>query len=296
MIFGKPEDTLVHIFKRLRTACLGLVFFLLCSCTHLFYQPNRVEYSSPKVIKDFTVEEFFIQSLDQTKLRVWSAVGLNHSNRFKGVVAHFHGNSQNVSSHIGIVMWLANEGFEVLSFDYRGYGKSEKFAEPDGVRKDATAFLAFAQERAKEKKLPLFVYGQSLGAAIALRAIEDTIDISSIKAVVVEGGFASYQRVGKTALSKTFLYPLAWVSHVLVSDRDAPKHFLHKRKNIPLLVIHSQKDPVVKFKNGAHIYAQATPPKCLWEMPEVGHVNMMFVENKKYREGLVRFLKTQTCP
>ena len=41
------------------------------------------------------------------------------------MVLFLHGNAENISTHIGSVYWLPEQGYEVVLLDYRGYGRSE---------------------------------------------------------------------------------------------------------------------------------------------------------------------------
>lgn len=41
-----------------------------------------------------------------------------------GQVLFLHGNAENISTHIGSVLWLLQSGYQVFALDYRGYGLS----------------------------------------------------------------------------------------------------------------------------------------------------------------------------
>lgn len=52
----------------------------------------------------------------------------------RGTVLHFHGNAANISNHVLQVEWLPDRGFNLLVFDYRGYGISQGSPTPRAGR------------------------------------------------------------------------------------------------------------------------------------------------------------------
>ena len=75
---------------------------------------------------------------DGSKLHAWF---LPAQGRVKGTVLHLHGNAANVSNHLPLVAWLPPRGFNVLTLDYRGFGRSQGTPSLDGVVDDAAAAL-----------------------------------------------------------------------------------------------------------------------------------------------------------
>jgi acylglycerol lipase len=70
---------------------------------------------------------------------------VNPSNR-KGLVFMFHGLNSRVGHGSHIAKFLANEGYEVVGFDHRGLGTSQKTSTVEGVNfsshiQDSTTFI-----------------------------------------------------------------------------------------------------------------------------------------------------------
>ena len=93
------------------------------------YQPSRDSPDPP-----LGVDEVYFESADGTRLHGWFAAAKpaisSHSGEVSDVspiptVLVIHGNAGNVSNHYGFVGFLPRAGFNVLIFDYRGYGRSE---------------------------------------------------------------------------------------------------------------------------------------------------------------------------
>ena len=84
-----------------------------------------------------------------------------------GQVLLFHGNAGNIGDRVPHIALLTAAGFDVLAFDYRGYGRSAGRPSEHGTYEDARA--------ARDALGPgrTFYLGESLGGAIALElAIE----------------------------------------------------------------------------------------------------------------------------
>jgi len=257
----------------------------LSGCTNIFLQPGRALYVNPDnvVVK---WEKVRFKSADGTALSgLWFPSAKLAA---KGVVIQFHGNGQNMTSHFLYVYWLALEGWDVLAFDYRGYGDSGGRKSLSGAVADGAAALSFA--RTKAPGLPLAVIGQSLGGVIALAAL-DRDGGEGLSALVLDSAFASLRRVARGKLAGSWpmwpLQPLAWL---LISDRFAAERLAARRKPVPLLMLHGPGDPVVPFPEGRRLYAAAPEPKTFWEVPGKGHIEALGAQGAEFRPRVLRFL------
>lgn len=209
----------------------------------------------------------------------------------KGVIVHFHGNGENMTSHYLFVYWLALERYDVFTFDYRGYGASEGEKSLSGSVEDGIAALRVARGRAGGSRDRLIVMGQSLGGALALASL-DRDGGEGVRGVILDSTFASYRDVARDKLRQWWLtwplqYPLTWF---LVSDRWAPKRLIARRKPVPLLMLHALGDPVVPYAQGRALYDLAPGPKEFWKLDSQGHTEAFFALGPKYRPPLVAWL------
>ncbi len=264
---------------------------LTSACSHLFFYPDSRVYvpvlesnSPPQVVR--------FASLDGTELDSWFFPGQKGEedlapHQRRGTVVQFHGNAQNISSHFLSLVWIQESGYNFFTFDYRGYGQSQGRAGFPGVVEDGRAALHQAwklhQEHSPEG---LFVVvGQSLGGAIALRALELEPDLAErLDLIVMDSSFSSYQQVAFHALRSHwvtwFLSPLAFV---LINNRHGEKSFL-KSSTTPLLVLHDRKDPVVPFKMGEKIYRRAGNPIGFWAPEQGHHMGAFFESHSPFRQ------------
>src|SRR5229473_2324714 len=78
-------------------------------------------------------------------------------------------------------------GVGVLMLDYRGYGRSEGTPTEQGTYQDADAALAYLRGTPEVDPAGVVLYGQSLGAAVAV----ELATRERVRALILEGPFAS---------------------------------------------------------------------------------------------------------
>lgn len=266
-------------------ATISKIVFLclfLTSCTSLIYQPDNYLYAEPSRF-NVKFDAFMINSIDGTKLSAWRMYSKNKNP--KNLLLYFHGNAQNLTSHFVNSVWMADHDFDIIIFDYRGYGLSEGKPEPKGVSEDGLAFLNYAYSEFKKGNFKHFiVYGQSLGGAIALKSLEDFKHRDEISLLVLDSTFLSPREVAR---EKTF-WPL---SNIISNSYTADPKLTHL--TMPVLSIHSTEDFVIAYKLGQSLYEKITtsPKKDFWTFNVRGHGDIFYVENKKYQQEFLKYIQ-----
>ena len=275
---------------------LLISLLVVCSgCTSVFYHPSRDTYFEPTDKLGLNVENIYFSSENGPKIHAWFIQ--SKTKPAKGTVMQFHGNAENMTSHFLSTIWVTQHGYNLFTFDYRGYGKSEGDPYPAGVLLDSLQAFEKVFELTKSKEHEVIVYAQSLGSIIALDALTHLLDYRPIRSVVIEGGFLSYRKIARKKMAGSWLtWPFQWLPYVLVSDRHSPKKSMNKLSDIPLLSLHSERDPIIPIDHGKNVYRAKRGAKCFWSVPEQGHTNLMNIEKGKYREPMLKFLDTQKCP
>ena len=277
----------------MRTTILYSLFAvlpLLTGCTHLFFEPSRNIFDDPAAT-GIKYEVIKFRSGDGTEL---TGMFFPPAGAPLGTIIHFHGNAQNMTAHFPYSAWLAREGFNVFIFDYRGYGASGGKPTMNGLVQDGIAALKQA------RKLPGFdadrvaVLGQSLGGAIATASVGEA-ELPQPKALVLEGTFYSYKSIGAAVLrGRWWSWPFSWISWVGVTGKNSPSDYI-SRISCPKLFIHSERDPVIPFKQGRRLYEAAGEPKEFWALPH-GHIDAFYGQRETYGPKLVAFLKKAFGP
>ncbi|APJ02431.1 alpha/beta hydrolase [Silvanigrella aquatica] len=271
-------------FRNIYILIILLITFNLMGCNHLFYYPDsEVRFTPEKFNLKF--DNITIETNDDNKLNGW----LIHAKNKKPIatIIHFHGNAENITTHFMYLAWLTNKGFDIIEFDYRGYGSSTGTPSRNGLFLDAKTALQWARRNSKTKDI--FIIAQSLGGAVALPAYADN-PIEGVQAIIIDSSFASYRKITRQKLSSIWLtWPLQWPLSFLVSDELSPVDTIQSI-HVPLLFIHSPNDPVVPFESGKELYDTAPNPKELWEIEWGGHCSAFVYKDDLYRKKLVDYL------
>jgi fermentation-respiration switch protein FrsA (DUF1100 family) len=268
---------------RFKILLFALLFFSL-GCTRLFFYPSREIFPA---LKDENPKYEFLElkSVDGVRLH---AMRILTESRPKGVVLQLHGNAQNLTSHFQFVSWLTNDGWEVLTFDYRGYGQSESsigwfHGDLDGVLGDSISAIDWAEKRASELDAPLVIVGQSLGGALTLRSLLE-VKPARLKLTIIDSSFFSFRSIARDVLDTN---PATWILTrlvpILVSDKlspgpriaDSQQSWHNHPLSRPAIFIHSKFDPVVPKRQGDLIHEVYPGPKEQWVLEEEGHIQAL---------------------
>lgn len=279
---------------RFASAFVALMLALgptLSGCGHLFFYPRKELFYPPEK-QGLHPETFFITTEDKVKLHAWFFSA--RSKPRKGTVVQFHGNGENLSSHYLSVVWLIDNGYDVFTFDYRGYGVSEGEPNPEGAYRDGMAALKTSLDlHAKHGRGQFVIVGQSLGGLIALKTWVDFDRQSEGSLMVLESTFSSYKDIAQEKLAGHWMtWLFSPLGRVLVSDRYASQDSIAKLVT-PLVVIHDEKDPVVPFHFGEEIFAGAASAKnrMFFKEAKGRHVGFFSTDAPENRKKLIDVLK-----
>ncbi len=270
-----------------------------CGCGGMYFHPSN--YADPRFEPVMTgaglnYEAVTFRSSDGTELR---GIFFPSTATANGTIVHFHGNGQNMTSHAFQVAWLAKDRYNVFVFDYRGYGASDGKPSISGAVEDGAAALRYVRSRPGVDPERIVVFGQSLGGALAIASVAKE-NPSGVKAVVVEGTFASYRALARDKLNDLWLtWPLQYPLSYFFPDSMSAKRFVKQIAPRPLLVIHGDADRVVPLKHGLALYDEAADPKQLWQVPGAGHLGIFYKQSgfaDELRPRLVEFLDNVLAP
>ncbi|MCC5845533.1 MAG: alpha/beta hydrolase [Verrucomicrobia bacterium] len=255
------KATLILLATLLKTGLLAQVYY-----------PDSIDYGNP-TDQGLSYKDVFFQSSDGTNLHGWLIKGKESI----GTIIHFHGNAQNISSHFQGISWLANEGFDLFVFDYRGYGRSEGNPTREGVFQDCDAAVRKAMEL-QNNKGPFILYGQSLGAANAL-ALAGNMKYENISGVIAEASFYSYKMIA---------YDMAgMLGYHAVSDLKSPHLVVGEISPVPVLFVHGTADQVIPYKHSQALFDMAKEPKQLLTSNGAGHLTVFSKDRETERERLL---------
>ena len=201
-------------------------------------------------------------------------------------VLYLHGSRWNLNGSVFRMEGWMDMGFSVLAIDYRGFGESTQLLPSErSAREDALAALEELARRQPSAERR-FIFGHSLGGAIAidLAARADDIDVAGI---IVESSFTSIQDMLPTVRGGDFPGLSLFVT----------QHFASTRKlaaiTEPLLIIHGTADRVIPHTMSDELYAAATSvPEGMKRLVKIeGASHSGSVRNAKYEEAVTAFAR-----
>ncbi|MCL2330312.1 MAG: alpha/beta hydrolase [Phycisphaerae bacterium] len=259
-------------------------------CDGFFYYPNNHSYGSPEKL-GLQYEHVVIPTRDGLQLLGWffpACTNQSNCRQAHGTVLHLHGNAGNMSGHFQHVAWLAAAGWNVLCFDYRGYGSSRASVTRAGTIIDAHAALDYLLQRRDVDTQRIVALGQSLGGAIGIVL---TADRPEIRGLATDGTFDRYRSIASWHIRQNpWLMPVAWwVPNVLMSRDYDPVDSIGRISPRPLLIIHGTDDEIVPVRMAHSLYGAAHEPKQLWLVDGADHYDPLRADNNGGRTKLIGF-------
>lgn len=191
------------------------------------------------------------------------------------VLLFLHGVHWDVRASAPRMRQLHRLGFSVLGIDYRGFGRSSAAMPSESLVAEDAVFawrwLARAQPQARR-----FVFGHSLGAAVAVRLAAEVADEAGL---IVEGAFTSTLDVLRSTR-------WGWlpVGPLVTQHFDAGSRIA--LVDSPVLVVHAGDDTMIAPQLGRALFDRARPPKRFLLVEGAVHENTTEVGQAAYREAL----------
>jgi fermentation-respiration switch protein FrsA (DUF1100 family) len=263
----------------LATAFFGLRWFE----QEITFHPIRFS-SNDEWVKPAAATDVWFRTSDNENLNGWFFSSVTQPAR--ATIIYFHGNGGNISNLGWVGERLAARGFDVLLFDYRGYGKSSgRSYSEQGIYSDADAAYDYLVNTRGVQPAHIVLYGQSLGTT----AVADVASRRPCGAIILESGLSS----GRDMIAKLLPNALHWVHFFTLNRFDSARKlgFVH----CPVLVTHGDPDPVIPTAQGRALFAVANEPKQLLIFSGSGH-NVFGSGGNTYLDVISEFMRTKMKP
>ena len=255
---------------------LFAVYLLVCLAAYvlqrrLMFYPGPVPVSTPADV-GLAFDDLRLATKDGESIHAWRVRAADP----RGAVVLCHGNAGNIEGRLDPARAFVAMGFDVLLFDYRGYGGSSGTPSEEGLYLDAEAAhdalvaAGFAPNR-------IVAYGESLGGAVAIELARRR----PVGVLVVEDTFTSMADMASNVYP---WLPVRW----LLRDRFASIEKV-SALTVPFLVIHSPADDLVPFTQGESLFNAAHGTKQLLKTTG-GHNGGGFVLKAEWHEQVRAFL------
>ena len=190
----------------------------------------------------------------------------------RGLVFFLHGNGGDLSSWTTNVDFYRRVNYDLFIIDYRGYGKSTGRIESEAqLHADVRAAWEAAAPTYLARKLPIVIYGRSLGTGLAAHLARD-VNPALLLLVTPFTSLAA-------AAARAYPFVPEWVlKYPLRTDAviGAVKS--------PVLLVHGTRDTLIPLADSERLQALARPPADLLVIDGAGHNDIH--QFPVYLEGL----------
>ncbi len=192
--------------------------------------------------------------------------------------------------------WLAQQGYAVLTIDFRGHGQSSDAPHSFGLDESIDARAAFDWLKISQQGAPVGVIGVSLGGAAALLGKNGPLPAD---ALVLQAVFPDIKRAIRNRIAAHLSVPLAYALEPLLSyqaplrfgvwpDSIAPVDSLKRYKG-PVLIIGGANDSYAPPSESREMFDAASQPKDYLLLTGLNHFQAAAAKSDRYRDNILKF-------
>ena len=265
------------------TIILGVAGAYVAILLLLWALQERITFPAPRAALpdpqrvDSAGERIQLVMHDGTRLAGWYLPPAAHGPTSPALL-WFYGNGETIGAIWPVIREFRPPGAALLVVDYPGYGASEGRATEAGIYEaGALAYRALASRAGVDPKR-IYVYGRSLGSAVATRTAADF----PAAGLILESPFTS----ARDMAARTYrIFPLFLVRLRLDNLETI------RQVRCPVLVFHGTADRLVPMEMGRRV-AEAAPQQKEFVMIEgAGHNETYDLGGHAYRDKLAQFVR-----
>lgn len=220
------------LFRRLLRIIAALFVLYILSLVFLYVKQERFFFNPKHLDKNYTFT--FKESFEELNIPITETISLNAilfktEQTRKGVIVYFHGNAGAIHDWGKRAPLYLDNGYDILFYDYRGYGKSAgEYTETQQLFDDGQAVYNLAKTRYPEDQI--VILGYSLGSGIAAYVASK----NNPKKVILNAPYYSW----KTLVSEEIAPP---IPRFLIRY-DIPTYQFIKKVKCPILIFYGTRD------------------------------------------------------
>lgn len=255
---------------------LAVLVLMYVGQRHLMYQPGKTLPSASQTqIPDAIIESTTTD--DGLALVSWYLPPANDM----PVIVYFQGNAATIADRDYKVAPWYKAGYGVWLVGYRGFAGNPGSPTEDGLYTDARAALAVLVDRGIGPDR-VILYGESLGSGVATHMAKELAGLGTpVRGLILEAPFTA---MGDAAQDHYPFLPARW----LVKDAYDSLAKISSIK-APLMIVHGDRDRVVRQEHGRRLFAAAERPKTALWVKGAAHNNLYDFDAGKQ---IARFLES----
>lgn len=221
----------------------------------LIYLPDRAPAPPAHTVLE-NAEDVRLLTADGLELGAWYVPAVGGSGT---TVLVANGNAGNRLDKAALAEALADAGFAVLLFDYRGYGGSPGGPSERGLALDIRAAHRYLVEQRGVPASSLLYFGESLGAGVVAELATEHPPAG----LLLRSPFADLAGIGRVH------YPFLPVGLLLKDRFPVADHVA--RIDVPTTIVYGTSDTIVPAGHSERVAAAAAGPVERVVLPGVGH-------------------------
>ncbi|MDQ2085087.1 alpha/beta hydrolase [Herbivorax sp. ANBcel31] len=215
------------------------------------------------------------------------------------ILAHGYGQNRLPfgENTIELIKSFLNEGYNLLTFDFRNSGESEgKITSVGYLEKyDLLGAIEYAKRRGSDE---IILFGVSMGASTSILAAAESQDVDAVIAdspfsdltMYLNENLSVWSNLPSIPFDKTTLLAVKLVSGVDTND-VSPVDDIDKISPRPVLLIHSTDDETIPAKHSRLLKDASDSTVELWETSGASHIKTYEEYPYEYIKRIFDFLK-----
>lgn len=275
--------SLIGLTTLLMVLYTGVTTLLWVQQAHFIFEPKRIITRTPADY-ELTFRDIFIpvdsRNGETERIHAWWIPADHPGDRF---LLYFHGSALNIEANISHAQRFYSLGFSVLLVSYRGYGRSDgNFPTEAQIYADSHAAWNYMVEEIGADPGFIFVYGHSLGGAVAIQLAEK---YPLAGGLIVEAAFTSIADMARR-MPKYRFFPLELIVHQRFDSIERVN-----RLQVPVLYIHGTEDKFVPHAMSRQLYQRTASQRQLKLIRGGGHNNSAAVGEDEYLRTVRNFVE-----
>lgn len=252
---------LVRILRLLALLYLGLLLFGWLGSEGMIFLPQPASYRDDAAIRKIPVPRD-----GRTISALWIT---NATARF--TLLFSHGNAEDLGDLRPFLNELAASGFDVLAYDYAGYGTSGGKPSEHAAYEDVDAAFCYLTNTLGRNASRVIVMGRSVGSGPSVYLASRT----AVAGLILDSGFTSAFRV---------------MTHARIAPFDRFDNVARiRRVSAPILLIHGTADRTIPPWHARSLYAAAPSTVQLVWIEGADHNDLVATAGPRYFEILRDF-------
>ena len=226
---------LIYIIIIIPAILIGISFTVYVFQERLIFNPEKLS-DKYKFVFEIPFEEIEYETKDGNIINAL----LFKAENSKGIVYYHHGNAGSLDSWGNRAIDFTGRGYDILMYDYRGYGKSSGRIKNEKMLYN-DALMIYKKLLYDYKERDVIVYGVSLGTGIAA----EIANYNHPKILILETPYYNFYDVSK------FHYPYL-PNSILLNYHFRTNKFLPKIES-PIYLFHGTEDETVPYNSSERL-------------------------------------------